>query len=241
MVAIAAILRRGAQMSTARMVSIGATLTALILAGFSTLAYADGDPPSDFLVSQRVFVPFHAPRPRLKQELIALAFAAKRDRFPIRIAVIQAKTDLGAVSQLYGKPRTYARFLGAELLWIHKNSRLLVVMRQGYGYTRAGHPIKGSDKTVALLALPRGNSSDQLTQAAITAVQRLAAAAGHRLPLPRPDTRPVPARPSGSFVSQNRTTLAGVLITVEGMCVAALILLFSRRRRSGGSARAPED
>lgn len=213
-----------------RMFPIGVALATPILAGLPSPAYADGDPPSDFLVSQQVFVPFHAPRPQLKQELIALAFEAKRDGFPIRIAVIQAKADLGANSQLYGKPETYARFLGAELRWVHKNSRLLVVMRQGYGYTRAGHPIKGSAGTVASLASPTGNSPDKLTQAAITAVQRLAAADGHRLPLPRPHTS-VQSRPSRSFVTRNRTTLTRALIIVEGACLAALIFLLISRRQ----------
>jgi hypothetical protein len=169
-------------------------------------AYADGDPASDFLVSQRVFVPFNAPRPQLKQELIALAIEAKRAGFPIRVAVIQAKADLGAIPQLYGKPVTYARFLGAERRWIYTN-HLLVVIRQGYGYTRAGQPIKGSANSLASLPPPDGNSPNQLTQAAITAVQRLATAAGH--PLPVLHARPVASRPSGSFLSQNRTSSPG--------------------------------
>jgi hypothetical protein len=190
-------------------------------------AYADGDPASDFLVSQRVFVPFNAPRPQLKQELIALAIEAKRAGFPIRVAVIQAKADLGAIPQLYGKPVTYARFLGAERRWIYTN-HLLVVMRQGYGYTRAGQPIKGSANSLASLPPPDGNSPNQLTQAAITAVQRLATAAGH--PLPVLHARPVASRPSGSFLSQNRTLIAGALVSVEGACLTTLIILLGRRR-----------
>jgi hypothetical protein len=217
-------------MRTVAMVLICVAVATLIPAGLPSLALADGDPPSDALIYQRVFLPFHAPRLRLKQELFVLASEAKRAGFRIRIAVIQAKADLGSVSQLYGKPRIYAQFLGAELRYVHRD-RLLVVMRQGYGYTRAGHQIKGSAKTVTSLAPPTGNSPDQLTQAAITAVQRLAAAAGHPIPRPRPDVRRVISRPSGSFASRNRTTIAGALIIVEGACVAALIFLFISRRR----------
>ena len=189
-------------------------------------AYADGDPASDFLVSQRVFVPFNAPRPQLKQELIALAIEAKRAGFPIRVAVIQAKADLGAIPQLYGKPETYARFLGAELRWIYTN-RLLVVMRQGYGYTRRSAD-QGLCRLAGVAAAASGNSPDQLTQAAITAVRRLATAAGH--PLPVLHARPVASRPSGSFLSQNRTLIAGALVSVEGACLTTLIILLGRRR-----------
>ena len=51
---------------------------------------------------------------------------------PIKVAVIGNKTDLGAVPQLWGKPQTYARFLGAELRFVYKDT-LLVVMPQGFG------------------------------------------------------------------------------------------------------------
>ena len=51
---------------------------------------------------------------------------------PIKVAIIGNKTDLGAVPQLWAKPQVYARFLGAELRFVYKDT-LLIVMPQGFG------------------------------------------------------------------------------------------------------------
>ncbi len=139
--------------------------------------WADGDPASDYLLFQPVFTPVHPPSTSLKQRLIALADAAKKQGFPIRVAVIQAPIDLGAVPQLLGRPATYARFLGAELRFAYRG-RLLVVMQQGYGYTQKGKPVPGGAKLLRSIAKPPGNTPDQLTAAAIVALRRISAASG---------------------------------------------------------------
>ena len=46
--------------------------------------------------------------------------------------MIGNRTDLGAVPQLWAKPQIYAKFLGAELRFVYKDT-LLVVMPQGLG------------------------------------------------------------------------------------------------------------
>ena len=46
--------------------------------------------------------------------------------------MIGSRTDLGAVPQLFGKPGTYAKFLGAEIRTFY-TGRLLIVMPQGIG------------------------------------------------------------------------------------------------------------
>ena len=198
-------------------------------------AVADGDPASDFLVSQRVFVPFDAPSPVLKQQLAALAYQARREGFLIRVAVIQSAQDLGANPELLGKPELYARFLGSELLWVHKRNRVLVVMGQGYGYTRGGHPITGAASAVAALPHPVGNSSDELTRAAIVALRRLAADAGHPLPAlkPRPQCGPS-CTASASFLTEHHTAIGVVSLTLSGFLAAVAIILLVRLRRPGG-------
>jgi hypothetical protein len=221
---------------------IWAVRTSLVTAAAASLclsapsaAVADGDPASDFLVSQRVFVPFHAPTPVLKQQLVALAYAAKREGFLIRVAVIQSAHDLGANPELLGKPKIYARFLGAELLWVHKRNRLLVVMGQGYGYTRGGHPITGAANAVAALPHPAGNSPDELTRAAIVALRRLAADAGHPLPAlkPRPEDGPHSGS-SASFLILHHTAIGVVSLILSGFGAAVAIILLVRLRRPGG-------
>ena len=81
--------------------------------------------------------------------------------------MIQSKLDLGAIPQLLGKPRTYARFLGAELRFAYRG-QLLTAMHNGYGLTRNGNPVPGADKILSGIPLPKGNTPDELTQAAIT-------------------------------------------------------------------------
>ena len=108
-------------------------LPLLLLAGVvaAPLAQADGDPASDYLLSQPTFV---SPNARIstsdQAKLDALVTEARRRGYTIRIAVIQSRYDLGAVTALDRKPRRYAHFLSQELRLIYKK-RLLVVMPNG--------------------------------------------------------------------------------------------------------------
>src|SRR5207302_10491532 len=87
---------------------------AIVLAmAVAPVALADGDPASDYLISQQVFLPFSAKVSATKaRELTALAGDSKRKGFPLKVAVIGAPYDLGSVPSLFGKPRQYAKFLG---------------------------------------------------------------------------------------------------------------------------------
>ena len=189
---------------------------------------ADGDPASDYLLYQPVFTPLHPPSGPVKQRLTALADAAKKDGFPIRVAVIQAPVDLGAVPQLLGRPATYARFLGAELRFAY-HGRLLVVMKQGYGYTKDGRPVARAAKLLNSIAKPSGNSPDQLTAAATVALRHVAAASGHPLPAssPLPQARQrSTAKPSESFLRRNVWALAaGALIVGCAMTWFAILVV----------------
>ena len=81
-------------------------------------AAADGDPASDYLITQPVFLPFDAHVDKASaNELSGLLAAAKKAGFEIRVAVISSKVDLGSVPILYRRPQTYARFLGQELFY----------------------------------------------------------------------------------------------------------------------------
>src|SRR5262249_28982724 len=102
-------------------------------------ARADGDPASDFLLSQKVFLPFDAQiSPTLSEELVSLASAAGRQGDPIRVAVIATPADLGSVTALWKRPRQYARFLASEVSFAY-HGRLLIVMPQGLGTYQLGH------------------------------------------------------------------------------------------------------
>jgi len=113
-----------------------------LLAGLAAApeALADGDPASDYLLSQQTFL---SPNARISAsdsaEVDALVTAAGRRGYTIRVAVIQSSYDLGAVTSLDRKPRLYAHFLSQELRFVYKQ-RLLVVMPNGFGIADDGKP-----------------------------------------------------------------------------------------------------
>jgi hypothetical protein len=181
------------------------------------LASADGDPASDYLLGQNVFLPFDVKIPATKGNQLAQLLAnAKRAGFPIRVAVIGTRYDMGSVTVLYGKPKQYARFLGTELKFIYRG-RLLVVMPNGFGYSVGGRP--APSRPIAELA-PPGHDGTKLANGAITAVQRLAAAQGIRLVLPK-------AKPMHS-ANHDRIIIAAAALT--GIALIGGLILVRRLR-----------
>jgi len=151
-------------------------VSAVVLAAAPPAARADGDPASDMLLIENVFYPFSPPvAPALERTLNAETAAAKRAHFPIKVALIASPTDLGAIPSLFAKPQQYADFLDQEISFGGKQL-LLVVMPNGYGMQ--GLTPSGT-AAAAKLAPPAGRASDDLARAAIVAVAKLAAAAGH--------------------------------------------------------------
>ena len=81
----------------------------------------DGDPGSDVLVYQDLFVAGDAGLSVGQQtQLGNLLKTADRTGFPIRVAIISSPSDLGAVTALWRKPQAYAKFLGYELSLAYK-------------------------------------------------------------------------------------------------------------------------
>jgi hypothetical protein len=137
-------------------------------------ARADGDPASDYLLVQRVFVPYEAATAGKQQhDLTAAVAAANKAGFKIRVAVIASPYDLGSVTVLWRKPQTYARFLGAELAFVYRQ-RLLVVMPNGFGFNWPKHRPKAAYAVLAKVRLGKGVAG--LLESATAAVQALAKA-----------------------------------------------------------------
>ncbi|MGB8879815.1 MAG: hypothetical protein WCD11_26125, partial [Solirubrobacteraceae bacterium] len=108
-------------------------------------AAADGDPGSDVLVYQPLFLASDAGISVSEQvKLGGLLQDAQRAGFPIRVAIISSPSDLGAVTALWQKPQTYAHFLGIELSLTYIG-RLLVVMPNGFGFNWPGHSSAAAD------------------------------------------------------------------------------------------------
>jgi hypothetical protein len=195
-----------------------AALAACALAG---TARADGDPASDYLLVQKVFLPFDAKFPQKRQaEFVALVNAANASGFKIRVALISSAYDLGAITALWRKPRPYARFLGAELAFVYKQ-RLLIVMPNGFGFHWLRHPVEREYSVLSKIPIKPGSVG--LLDAGTTAVRRLAADSGVKLVVPKHVT-----------TQTNRNShdrLVIILAVVAALSVALLLRLALRVRR----------
>jgi hypothetical protein len=216
------------------------TLAVLAAALAAPAARADGDPASDFLLSQQVFYPYYSNTPKagvaqLKQ---TVADANKRG-YKLRVAVITSPYDLGSLSALWEKPKAYADFLALELAFVYPG-RLLVVTPNGYGYN-AGTVKKNNTfvdehdpKTLAFLStIPIGKGTGGLLATADTAVRRLAVRNGVKLP--------APAKQSSS--SGGSSSSDTIVIAVAAVAIAVLVAgleVLRRRRRNRRISNEPE-
>jgi hypothetical protein len=189
-------------------------------------ARADGDPASDFLLSQTVFVPFDGKISAAHSaQLAAVVADAKQRGFTIRVALIVTRYDLGSVPSLWLHPHEYARFLSQELFFAYKH-RVLVVMPNGYGVATRGKTLVKPQQLVDALPKP-GNGGEAMTAAAVTAVRRLAVQERVLVPLP-----PLRAPASGSSTSRDRLVILGALVLAGGLAAGVILV---RKLRAGGA------
>ena len=149
-----------------------------------------------------------------QQELTALVSAVNHAGYKVRVALIWSPYDLGSVTALWRKPRTYAHFLGEELQFVYKQ-RLLIVMPSGFGIYWKGHDVSASYRT--LETVPITKTPVGLVDAGAAAVHRLAASAGVHVKVSQ-----APAKHSHRTV-----TILGISIAV----LAILVLLRLALRR----------
>jgi cytochrome oxidase Cu insertion factor (SCO1/SenC/PrrC family) len=163
--------------------AVALTVLAVCALGvLSPAARADGDPGSDVLVYQNLFVAADSNISIPQQvELGDLLTTASHDGFTIRVAIIATPADLGAITPLWRKPASYASFLGIELSLAY-SQRLLVVMPDGFGFNWQGHSTAAAYQVLGKIAIKPGASG--LATSAETAVRALAAASGVRLAPP---------------------------------------------------------
>jgi hypothetical protein len=185
-------------------------------------AQANGDPASDVLITQQVFLPFEAPISKsASDELTKTVAAANKQGFTIRVAVIAFTGDLGTAISLWRHPQDYAKFLGSELAFAYSNS-LLISMPSGFGFYRGKKPV-GKELRV-LAKLKTGKTPTTLAESTTQAVRALASANGVVLP----------KFSSGSTAWRDRAIIAAAVLL-------ALVVLFvpARRVRGRGGARSP--
>jgi hypothetical protein len=150
-------------------------LTAVISAGG---ARADGDPASDVLLAQNVYLPYRSPSKEASAALERAADDVYAHGERVKIALIYEPLDLGAVPFLFGKPAEYAHFLGVELGYWY-GGPLLVAMPAGLGVYDAGRPTAAAEQVLRSIPLS-ADGPDELARSATSALQRLVAAGALR-------------------------------------------------------------
>jgi hypothetical protein len=186
-------------------------------------AQANGDPASDVLITQQVFIPFEAPISNsAKDELLKTVAAANERGYKIRVAVIAFTGDLGTAVSLWRHPQSYSKFLGSELAFVYRN-RLLISMPSGFGFYHGRKPVL---KEKAVLAkIPPGKTPTGLTESTTEAVRALAAADGVVLP----------KISRGSSAWRDRAIIAGV-----GLLVLLVLFVPARWFRRARTRATPE-
>jgi hypothetical protein len=196
-------------------------------------ARADGDPASDVLLTDNVFLSFQSPYGSAEgRALEALAKAAKKQGFPMRVAVITQIADLGAIGGLYGKAQRYADFLAREITFVYHGT-LVVAMNGkpgGFGVHGPG-ATPAARRALAGMKLPSSSvTAAELARLAAVAMQRVAAASGHHLPIP-----------STAATKKKTSTRLLEAFLIAALALAALgggATLLARWLRGGGPAAA---
>jgi hypothetical protein len=200
-----------------------AFLAVLVLLCTPTVARANGDPASDYLLVQSIFLPFNAKVDAgAHEELADTIRAADKSGFPIKVAVIGSRYDLGTAFSLFNKPQKYAEFLGLELSFQY-HDHLLVVMPRGFGYSIAGKPDPAGARVLGTRPAP-GSKVTKQVEAATAAIRKLAAASG------KPLSSTAGGR--GGSKTRDRITIAAGAVALAALLAA---IVFWRRERASAA------
>jgi hypothetical protein len=186
-------------------------------------ARANGDPASDVLPFDAVFLPFEAPISKSAGDGLRKTVVSANDKgYKIRVAIIAFTGDLGTAVALWRHPEDYAKFLGREIAFAY-DGRLLIAMPSGFGLYDQGRPVAKEQKVLSKVS--PGAAPTELTESAEEAVRALAASAGVAVP-----------KPSGSSSTHDRLILGAAVLAF------LLILVFPARllrRRARGAEQSP--
>jgi hypothetical protein len=203
-------------------------LSLLALAAVALLvpraALANGDPASDVLLTDQVFLPFEAPISKSVQDDLRKTVAeANKKGFKIRVALIAFTSDLGTATALWRHPQDYSKFLGKEIAFVTTDP-LLVSMPAGFGFYDQDRPVAKQQRVLA--RIQPGKVPTALAESTTAAVRALAAAQGITLPKPS----------SGSSATHDRLILGAAVLAFLLVLVFPARLL---RRRGRGGEQSP--
>ncbi|HKD32687.1 MAG TPA: hypothetical protein VKB73_04355 [Gaiellaceae bacterium] len=200
------------------------TLTALVLLALLLpgAARANGDPASDVLLTEQVFLPFEAPISKSSQDDLRRTVAeANKKGVKLRVAVIAFTSDLGTAVSLWKQPQDYSEFLGKEIAFVYTGP-LLVAMPSGFGYYNQGKPVAKERRVLAKI-MP-GTIPTALADSTTQAVRALAASKGVTLKKPS----------SGSSATHDRLILGAAVLAFLVVLLLPARLVRRRGRGRGG-------
>ena len=199
---------------------------------FGATARAGHGPVTDILLNLNVYLPSEPEVcPQLAVSLRNLTDRVTKEGYPLKVAIIGSRADLGRAPQYFGRPQEYARFLGYEIgiyrpgdPRVQTRESLVVVMPAGFGFVRSG---KAPNVSLVILGLeaPKGEHPNDLARAAISAVRELADAAGY--PVPAPGVSGCDGEGSSAFVY-----VVPIALT---LLAGAVFVLVARQRRGRAS------
>ena len=204
-----------------------AALVAALLAPAAALA--DGDPASDVLLFQDAYLPyFPAPGKPEAQTLTRLLKRVRADGYPMKVALIQTRGDLGAYPDLLGRQADYARLLEREIRFRVRRPHLLVVMPGGLAGRNLG---PRAPQILGAITVDRAARSDGLVRAALIAVAKLATANGHPTAVPEVAAARAPGTKGGSHPA---LYVGAAVIDALGLALIGVSLVSRRARRPPG-------
>jgi hypothetical protein len=184
-------------------------------------ARANGDPASDVLITNQVYVGPEVPISNADRDALTKTVAAANERgYPIRVALIPFTSDLGTAVSLWRHPQDYAKFLGSELAFVY-TKRLLIAMPSGFGVYHRNRPVAKEQRV--LRRVRPGRTPTAVAQQTTKAVRALAAADGLTLPV----------ESGGGSDWRDRA-----IIAAAGLVIVALIAFVAMRRLSRGRRQA---
>jgi hypothetical protein len=207
-------------------------LAALAVALPPSAARADGDPASDLLIASSLYTPVAQKiSPPVLQQLERTIEQANAGGYPVRVALILDRSDLGAVPQLFGHPAQYVKLLSAELYYAWKGA-LIAVQPSGIGVQNI-KPLAPAQAAADTIAVAKPPTADGLARAATATVRKLASQ-GHKITFAGDGTTPASRSSSSSTFSATRI-LGGVLIVVLILLFIGQIIVRRRQRAARDS------
>ena len=207
------------------------------------VALAHGDPTAHYLESDSLLTSYAAPPDQqVELRLRGVLDAAAARGYPIKVALFASENDTGGEPEPFAEPQVYAKAIGQQLSEVRPlRAPVLIVTPERYGL--GGRQPRGGtltpvtdplgDELAGELPLAKEATGNALANAAMVAVRRLSADAGHALPESIP---PAKNNLNGILADQSSHDTGGpwliaAVVAISALLVALLVGLYRRTLR----------